>query len=118
MVSPRVPLRRKHTLFILRKCKNTNIVTVQSRVKSSGQAAFSLMRVGFTGLNGTGQEVALTQYKTYVLPTLVYGLEALVLGKKELKIFGAYHRKVLYCIQYLSPSTAIPAIICCQASLL
>ena len=48
--------------------------------------------------NGTGLEVALTQYKTYVLPTLLYGLEALVLGKEELKILGAHHRKIPCCM--------------------
>ena len=51
-------------LGILRTYKNTNIDTVQSRVKSSRQAVYILMGAGFTGLNGIGPEVALTQYKT------------------------------------------------------
>ena len=32
------------------------------------------------------------------------------MGKEELKILGAYNRKILCCIQHLPPPTAIPAI--------
>ena len=96
-------------LSILRTYKNTNLDSVQS-VKTSRQAAYSFMCAGFNGLNGIEPEIALIQYKMYVLPTLLYRLEALVLGKEELNILGAYDRKVLHCIQHLLPSTAIPAI--------
>ena len=48
-------------LGTLRNCKNTNLDTVQSRVKPPWQAAYSLMGAGFTGLNGTEPEFALTQ---------------------------------------------------------
>jgi hypothetical protein len=95
---------------IARSCKNHNKNTVKDRVQTARRAAYSLMGAGFHGLNGTGPEIATLQYKTYVLPTLLYGLQALVLKDSELEILSSYHRTNLRCIQHLPRSTAIPAL--------
>ena len=89
---------------------NNNLDTVHDRIQKARRASYSLMGAGLCGLNGVGPEVALLQYKTYVLPTLLYGLEAIVLGKTEMELLEAYHRKNLRYIQHLPQSTAIPAI--------
>ena len=68
------------------------------------------MGAGMHGLNGVGPEIAALQYRTYVLPTLTYGLETLVLGSKELAALSAFHRKNLRYLQHLPQSSAIPAI--------
>ena len=68
------------------------------------------MGAGLHGLNGTGPEVANIQYETYITPTLLYGLEVLVLSKPELATLEAYHRKNIRYIQHLPQSTATPAI--------
>jgi hypothetical protein len=99
----------KH-LGILRNSKNNNMDTVQERVKDARRATYGLMGAGMHGLNGVGPDVSLTQYKTYILPILLYGLEALVLSAKESEILELFHRKCLRYIQHLPPSTAIPAI--------
>jgi hypothetical protein len=95
----------KH-LGIYRNSKNTNIDTVNDRVKSARRAAYSLMGAGLHGLNGVGPEVAIIQYKVYIIPILLYGLEALVLNSKELEILELYHRTNLRYIQHLPVSTA------------
>ena len=62
------------------------------------------------GLCGAGPEIALAQYKQYVLPTLLYGLEAIVLEENNLNKLELYHRRNLRFIQHLPKSTATPAI--------
>ena len=61
---------------------------------------------GLHGLNGTGPMVAMIQYNTYVGPTLLYGLEALVLRTDEIQPLDKFHRKCLRYIQHLPQSTA------------
>jgi hypothetical protein len=68
------------------------------------------MGAGFHGLNGIGPEVASLVYRTYVLPTLTYGLQALVLSDKEKEVLSAYHRKNIRYLQHLPQSTATPAL--------
>ena len=97
-------------LGIQRSCDGKNILTVECRVKDATRAAYSMRNAGLHGFNGCGPEVVSIQYDTYIIPTLTYGLDALVLDRKELDILEAYHRKSLRYIQHLPQSTAIPAI--------
>ena len=99
----------KH-LGIYRNAKNTNMDTVHERVKSARRATYSLMGAGLHGLNGVGPEVALMQYKIYVIPILLYGLESLVLNPKEIETLEIYHRTCLRYIQHLPKSTAKAAL--------
>ena len=46
----------------------------------------------------------------YVLPTLLYGIEALVLGKKETRALETYHQQNIRCMQHLPDFTALSAI--------
>ena len=68
------------------------------------------MGTGLHCLNGAGPEVALLQYETYVLPTLMYGLEALCLSTSEVSKLSTFHCTNLRFIQHLPKSTAIPTI--------
>jgi hypothetical protein len=95
---------------IYRNSANNNSSTIDDRIKKARRASYSLMGAGLCGLNSAGPEVATLQYTTYVLPTLLYGLEAIILGKRELVTLEAYHRKNLRYIQHLPQSTATPAI--------
>ena len=97
-------------LGIHRNEKNTSNDTVVDRVSSARRAAYSLMGAGMNGLNGTGPKVAIRQYVMYVLPTLLYGLEAVTLTNPEIDVLSAYHRKTLRHLQHLPTSTAIPAL--------
>ena len=86
------PKRAPH-LGIQRNTNRNNTNTVAERVKGAGHPSYSLMGAGFDGLNGTGIEVASLQYKPYMLLTLLYGLEALVLERHELEVLSTYHRR-------------------------
>jgi hypothetical protein len=90
------------------KCNNKD--TIRARISSARRAMYSLMGAGLHGLNGVGPEVAIEQYNTYVLPTLLYGLEALHLSDRDVEELSKFHRSNLRCIQHLPKSTAIPAI--------
>jgi hypothetical protein len=96
---------------IMRTAKGSNIETVIHRIRKARQTSYSLMGAGMHGLNGTGPSVALTQYRTYVLPTLLYGMEALVLSDSEISQLELYHRKNLRMIQHLPQSTASCALL-------
>jgi hypothetical protein len=99
----------KH-LGIYRNDTNSNSDTVQARIKDARRAAYSLMGAGLHGLNGTGPEVAITLYTTYVLPLLLYGLETLVMSDKDILELDMFHRRNLRYIMHLPVSTATPAL--------
>jgi len=97
-------------LGILRNNKGSNVDTLNDRVTKARRAAYSLMGAGFHGMNGVGPEVAAIQYATYIIPTLLYGLEALVIEENELQTIEKYHRRTLRYIQHLPMSTANAAV--------
>ena len=95
---------------ITRTSSNNNTETITNRVTKARKTAYSLMGAGLHGLNGAGPLVALMMHITYVIPTLLYGLEALVLSAEEIKPLELFHRKNLRLIQHLPQSTANCAI--------
>lgn len=99
----------KH-LGIKRNSLNSNSDTIEARITDARRTAYSLMGAGLCGLNGCGPEAAIRLYTTYVLPVLLYGLEALVLQDKELSILEHFHRRNLRHILHLPASTASPAV--------
>ena len=101
--------REKH-LGIFRNSKNSNQDTIETRIADARRASYSLLGAGLCGLNGTGPEVGIFLYSTYIIPILLYGLEALVLREKEIQILESYHRRNLRHILHLPQSTATPAI--------
>ena len=97
-------------LGITRTSSTSNKVTADERVKSARRAGYSLLGAGMHGLNGTGPEIATMQFTTYVTPTLLYGLETLVLSKTDIGILADYHKKCLRHMQHLPQSSAESAI--------
>ena len=97
-------------LGIFRNTRNSNKNTIDARIISARRAMYNIMGSGLHGLNGVSPEVAMVQYDTYVIPTLLYGLEALHLSDKDLEELSKFHRKNIRCIQHLPKSTAIPAL--------
>ena len=97
-------------LGLYRNSTCTNDETVENKIKAARSCTFSLKNAGYYGLSGTGAQSTILKYRTIVLPTLLYGLEALVLDSSELQPLTAYHRQTLRCIQHIPKSTAVPAI--------
>ena len=96
-------------LGISRNTRNSNKDTIDARIISTRRAMSSLMGAGLHGLNGIGPEVAMVQYDTYVIPTLLYGLEALHLSDKDLEELSKFHRKNICCIQHLPKEHCHPS---------
>ena len=71
------------------------MATVDDRVMQARRVAYRLRGVGLVGYIGVGSDVAIIEYNTYVIPTLLYGLKALVLDRKEVEKLEVYHRKNL-----------------------
>ena len=101
--------KEKH-LGIIRNKRNDNSDTIQARIQDARRAAYSLMGAGLCGLNGSGTEVAILLYSTYIVPVMLYGLESLVLQDNEVEILEAFHRRNIRHILHLPSSTAAPAL--------
>ena len=97
-------------LGIVRNSSCTNMDTINDRIKKCRGQIFDLLNAGYRGYNGAGPQVTVMQYTTCIMSTLLYGLDALVLSKDEIKLLSDFHRQNLRCIQHLPKATAIAAI--------
>jgi hypothetical protein len=68
------------------------------------------MGAGLHGINGVNPVVSLHIYKTYVLPRILYGLEAIHINPANLARLEVAHRSLLRNIQGLPKRTAIAAL--------
>ena len=97
-------------LGITRTADGKNTATISARVQSARRTSYGLMGAGLHELTGVGPEVGRHIYSIYVVPKLIYGLEALILSKPDLNNLEMFHRNSLRHIQHLPKSTAVPAI--------
>ncbi len=79
---------------------------ITEKVKLARRTAYALMGTGLHGRNGLPAAVSLKIYKSYVLPRLLYGLEAMNLDSKQLRELDQYHIRFLRQIQSLPDRTA------------
>ena len=63
-------------LGIERVPSNNPRATVQCRIKDS-RSVYRLFGAGLYGYNGVGPRVSLQMIKTYIIPTLTYGLKSI-----------------------------------------
>jgi hypothetical protein len=67
------------------KTDKKNIMnTVDENIKKARRTAYSLMSAGFHGNNGLDPSTSIHILKTYVIPTITYGLEVLIPDKKNI----------------------------------
>jgi exonuclease III len=85
-------------------------LAVSERLSIARKTMYALMGAGLHGLNGLPPLVSIHIYKIYILPRLLYGLEALKLGKAEFNALEKQHRTFIRSILHLPPRTAIPAL--------
>ncbi len=83
---------------------------IEDRVSCANRTAYALMGAGFHGTNGISPAVTRKIYLTYVIPRLLYGLEALVLLQKHVDSLETYLRKTLRELQSLPPRVAVAGI--------
>ena len=80
---------------------------IEGRIKIARRTTYALMGTGLHGANGMSPVVAVKIINTYVIPRLLYGLDAAVLNRKQIEQINMYHRNLLRQIQGLPKSTAI-----------
>ena len=68
------------------------------------------MGTGYHGVNGISPVYSISIYMTYVFPRLMYGLEAITLKDKHIKLLEQYHRNTLKELHTLPRRTASCAI--------
>ena len=83
---------------------------VKERLSCGRKTAYSLMGTGFHGVNGLSPKISLHIYEMYVLPRVLYGLEATILKKKHLSELESFHRGILRDLQSLPTRCSTSAI--------
>ena len=86
-------------------CAETLLTCIEEKVSIGRKTAYSLMGAGFH--SGNGLKVCLNGFlwSTFVLPRMIYGLEALLLRKKDFESLEKFQRKSLKQIQGLPDKT-------------
>ena len=69
--------------------------TVDENIKKARRTAYSLMSAGFHGNNGLDPSTSIHILKTYVIPTITYGLEDLIPDKKNITRLDCFFKKTI-----------------------
>ncbi len=102
-----LPITKSFThLGITRFNMDVKDQAITDKVKLARRTAYALMGTGLHGRNGLAANVSLKIYKCYVLPRMLYGIEAMNLDTKQLKELEQYHIRFLRQIQSLPDRTA------------
>ena len=97
-------------LGIHRNPRNKASPTVLARIKTARRAAYAMMGAGLHGLNGLNPSVSMKLIETYILPRLLYGLDAMITSDTDISSIEKYYRTLLRQIQHLPTNTANEAI--------
>ena len=83
---------------------------IDVRISLARMTSYALMGTGFHGNNGISPAFTIPIYRTYVIPRLMYGLEAITIKDKHRTKLDRYHRNTLRELQTLPTRTAKCAI--------
>jgi len=83
---------------------------IVDRISMARRTAYALMGTGCHGSNGISPQVSIQIYRTYVLPRLMYGLEAVVLRSSQISDMERFHRSSLRDLQSLPQRVASCAV--------
>ena len=84
----------------------SNNIDVEHLIKSARRTAYSMMRIGLHGVDGLGPRVSFKIVNLYILPKLLHGLDAIVLGKKDLEKLESFYRRTLRQLQGFPENSA------------
>jgi hypothetical protein len=68
----------------------------EDRVSLARRTAYSLMGARLHGMNGISPIISIHIYRIYVIPRLLFGLEAIILKDKHVASLEKYHRKTIF----------------------
>ncbi|CAC5401873.1 unnamed protein product [Mytilus coruscus] len=78
--------------------------TVNDNITKARRTVYSLMSAGFHGNNGLDPSTCMHIVKTYIIPTLIYGLESIVPDKTNLEKLEKFHKRMIKQILFLPPT--------------
>jgi hypothetical protein len=91
-------------------CEEKTSPNIEGRIQLARKTVYALMGTGLHGNNGLSPATSLHIIKIYVIPRLLYGLDAAVLTKRQREELNNYYRNLLRIIQGLPKATASEAI--------
>ena len=83
---------------------------IDSRIALTCRTVHALMGTGLHGLNGLSPRVSRHIYLTFVIPRMLYGLEAINIRPKQLRLLSNTHKRLLKQFQSLPDRTADAAV--------
>ena len=105
-----MPIVQETTHMGIKRSAISNEATVEENIKKPRKMLYSLMGSGLHEYNGLDPETTILIYQTYMLPTLVYGLEVILPEKKYMDMLERSNKKFLKHILGVSDTTADPAV--------
>ena len=93
--------------------KTANKCLIEERIKTAIRTAYALMGAGFHGYNGLNPNMTVSIYNLHEIPHLLYGLETVILLKKQKKNIenlNDFHKDMLRRIQNLPQRTVLPIV--------
>ncbi len=99
-------------LGVTRNMVNPNTMKdcIEDRIGLMRRTSHSLMDIGLHGDNGMNPIAAMKIVNTYILPRLLFGLEAVTLTKDNINEMDKAHRNLIRSVQSLPRNTATEAI--------
>jgi hypothetical protein len=83
---------------------------VEERIALARRTVYALIPAGLYGQDGLSPAVSRKIIMAYVTPRMIYGLEAVILSKKDYEALEVAYRRILREVQGLPPNTAREAI--------
>ena len=97
-------------LGILRSETNENVINIEDRLKLARRTLYALINTGVHDSNGLNPSVSFKIYQCYVLPRLLFGLEALPITNSQVGMLSKFHEETLKRFQSLPLRTATCAV--------
>ena len=90
-------------------CKSS--ATVASNIKRARRSLYATMGAGMHGLNGLHPKVSVKIWRTFIVPSLTYGLEVVPLTGKNMEDLEMFQRLTMRYLQHLPQGTASAAVL-------
>ena len=101
-----LPMKKQMLHLGITRNTTSTSPTVDERITTMRRTMYALMGSGLYGMNGLPVAVSLHLYKIYTLPRGLFGLEALNMGKTDIKKMENAHRQFLRRVLGLPERTA------------